>query len=69
MSECPKCQGRMEEGFILDVGYGTRTPSRWYAGTPVSSIWTGTKIRGVRNLPVVSLRCQRCGFLENYAKG
>ncbi len=67
MTDCPKCHGRMEQGFILDIGYGTRMPASWYGGQPARSIWTGTKTRGLATAQIVSWRCSRCGFLENYA--
>ncbi len=67
MHDCPKCQSRMEQGFILDIGYGTRMPSSWYGGQPQRSMWTGTKIKGLPTAPIESWRCTRCGFLENYA--
>ena len=64
---CPKCQGRMAEGFVIDNGYGTRTVARWYEGAPVRSFWTGLKTRGRTHHDVVTWRCGRCGFLESYA--
>ena len=67
--ECPKCQGAMVEGLVIDVGYGTKTVSSWLEGAPVKSIWTGLKLGGRTPIEIVSLRCSRCGFLENYAPG
>ena len=50
-SRCPKCEGAMELGFILDSNQGGQVVSRWAAGTPQKSFWTGTK-RIPEELPV-----------------
>ena len=65
--ECPRCGGSMEQGFIIDEGYGTKRPPKWAAGTPVFSMWTGLKLRGKEQLEVSTYRCHRCGYLESYA--
>jgi hypothetical protein len=64
---CPKCSGKMGEGFIVDNTYGGATASNWQGGKPVRSIWTGVKQDSVSQREVTSFRCTRCGFLENYA--
>jgi hypothetical protein len=38
---CPKCQGEMEQGFVLDTTYGGRLVSHWSSGQPKESFWTG----------------------------
>ncbi len=65
--ECPKCQGSMVEGLVIDIGYGTRAVSSWLEGPPKRSMWTGVKIKGLKQAEIKSMRCSRCGFLENYA--
>ncbi len=65
--DCPKCQGRMAEGFVTDNTYGGVSVTRWYAGLPRKSMWTGLKLRGVEQHDIVTWRCARCGYLENYA--
>ena len=68
MRACPKCQGRMTEGFIVDSGdYGTASVSTWQGGEPKKSFWTGLKQDKKAQLQVTTWRCDRCGFLENYA--
>ena len=57
----------MEEGFTVDVGYGSTSVPKWVDGAPAKSIWTGLKLRGKQQLPVVTYRCRRCGYLESYA--
>jgi len=69
MSNCPKCNGSMTEGFMVDRGdYGTASVSTYQAGEPRKSIWTGLKQRKEDQVAITTLRCNRCGFLENYAK-
>ena len=67
--ECLRCQGRMEAGFMVDEGHGTRTVAAWVEGAPERSIWTGIKTRDRRRLPVETWRCTRCGWLDAYAAG
>ena len=66
---CPKCEGEMEQRFILDISPNLQLVSRWAAGVPQKSFWTGTKTVPEENLiPVGSFRCASCGFLEFYAR-
>jgi hypothetical protein len=64
---CPRCDGSLEPGFVIDVGYGTKTVPKWVAGEPEKSIWTGLKLGGKEQLPITTYRCRRCGYLESYA--
>lgn len=66
--ECPKCHNKMEDGFIMDEGYGTVHASRWVEGPPEKSVWTGTKTSGRNKVQVTTYRCTACGYLESYAK-
>ena len=65
---CPKCNGRMEQGFILDHTHGARVVSHWAAGAPLKSFWTGTKEPEGMVVPIGTYRCAACGFLEMYAR-
>ena len=65
--KCPKCEGSMSEGFILDEAHGYHRVNRWQLGKPIKSIWTGVKQRRADQMPVATWRCDRCGYLENYA--
>ncbi len=68
-NSCPKCQGSMSEGYILDITQsGGRATSKWIEGAPEKSIWTGLKISNRANIDIQTWRCGRCGFLENYAR-
>lgn len=64
---CPDCGTTMTPGFILDIRHGGRGPADWVEGEPEPSIWTGTKLRGKKRLPVVTYRCRDCGQLKSYA--
>lgn len=66
-SNCPKCAGTMERGFLLDRTQGTYAVTEWVAGEPVKSLWIGLKLRRKTRLKVATWRCRRCGFLESYA--
>ena len=68
MRSCPKCGGGMKRGFVLDsTGQGAYRQSVWVPGEPEKSFWTGLKARKDSRIPIVTLRCDRCGYLESYA--
>ena len=65
---CPKCQGLMEEGFIIDRGdYNVGMVNTWVEGEPVKSFWSGIKVKNKQQFLVKTFRCSNCGFLESYA--
>ena len=69
MSSCPKCNGSMSEGFVVDRGdYGTAHVSTYQGGEPSRSFWTGLKQSKKDQIKITTLRCNRCGYLESYAK-
>ncbi len=39
----------------------------WIEGPPQKSMWTGLKLSGRARSEIVTWRCNRCGFLEQYA--
>ena len=62
---CPKCNGEMVRGFVLDVGLGAKSFSQWTRGTPPKGvIW---KAEPEDMLPIGTFRCSSCGYLESYA--
>jgi transposase len=63
---CPKCNGQMERGFIIDHSHTAQAVSEWAPGPPQRSFWTGTKLPEGR-LPIGTFRCSACGYLESYA--
>lgn len=65
---CPKCGGRMEQGFLLELRDGNqKVVTDWIEGTPEKGWFGLAKIRGKRRLEVQTYRCQRCAYLESYA--
>jgi predicted nucleic-acid-binding Zn-ribbon protein len=66
-TDCPKCRGRMQEGFITDSTYGGLVVGAWIEGKPVKNFWTGLRISGRRKIQTSTWRCERCGYLESYA--
>jgi uncharacterized protein DUF6487 len=68
MKSCPKCNGTMQRGFVLDnADQGAYKQARWVPGEPEKSFWTGLKVPKDASIPIVTLRCDRCGYLESYA--
>lgn len=67
-NECPKCNGPMVQGFVLDYTGGVaRIVSHWAAGVPRDSSWgTGPKLPE-QVIPIGTFRCSSCGYLESYA--
>jgi hypothetical protein len=69
MNECPKCGGRMAEGFVIDKGHYNATGlQKWVEGEPVKSFWHGYHTEDRDKYEVSTYRCERCGYLESYAK-
>ena len=65
--KCLRCEGKMEDGFLLDEGHGRRWSLRWVAGLPVRAFFTGVKVRDKRRHRVEADRCCDCGWLDLYA--
>ena len=66
---CPKCGGRMQQGFIVDRFDNIhRVVSMWVEGAPQKTFWTGLSLKGRKTIDVQTFRCDKCGFLESYAK-
>lgn len=64
---CQRCGGELEQGFVPDFGYGAIRAVAWAEGDPEHSFWTGVTVRHKRQIPIVALRCMRCGGLEFFA--
>ena len=70
MAHCPKCNGSMTEGFIVDHGdYGAAHVGTFQGGQPRKGFFGYLKLDKTEQFPITTLRCGRCGFLESYAKG
>ncbi len=64
-STCPKCNGKMENGFVVDKSSGAREITSWVQGTPKAD---DKGVNTEPSSPIVTMRCKACGFLESYAK-
>lgn len=64
-SNCPKCNGQFENGFLVDRSSSGRYISSWVQGTPKAE---SGGVNSEPGSPVVTMRCKACGFLESYAK-
>jgi hypothetical protein len=59
----------MEAGFLRDRRNGSFSmPAEWIKGVPEKTWFGMLKIRSPR-LAIESFRCEKCGFLEQYANG
>lgn len=67
--QCVKCSGDMEQGFMVDRGdMHMKEQAEWASGEPNRSFWRGSTVESKeRTLPVTTLRCKTCGYLEFYA--
>jgi hypothetical protein len=58
----------MAQGFILDHADGQQNKATaWVEGEPEKGWFGSIKTRGRRVLELESWRCEKCGFLDNYA--
>ena len=64
--DCPRCQGQMAKGLMIENKDGMACATKWLEGAGEKG-WFGLKLKGRKQLPVVTYRCGRCGFLESYA--
>jgi hypothetical protein len=59
----------MQEGFIVDRFDNIhRVVSMWVEGAPRKTFWTGLNLRDRKTIDVQTFRCDKCGYLESYAK-
>jgi len=63
--DCLRCRTPMEPGYVLDRKYGGWTGEHWSPGEAQLHWWGAEKPKA--SLPVVTLRCPRCGMLESHA--
>jgi hypothetical protein len=65
---CARCGGEVEEGYLLDEGYGARYQARFVAGEVRYGWLGGVKPGDQRKYKVVAWRCTRCGALDLFAR-
>lgn len=64
-SNCPKCGGKFENGFLIDRARGSVHIGKWVQRNPKVDT---SGVNDEPSSPVVTMRCKSCGFLESYAK-
>ena len=62
MTDCPKCRGRMTQGYVYLPDTGGRV--KWRDGEPG---WKAVLGLGGKAVDLLSRRCSECGFVEFYA--
>jgi len=66
---CPKCEGVMAEGYLLEESYhGAPSTVKYVDGPPKVSKWIGLRVDKKQAIPVATYRCLDCGYLESYAR-
>ncbi len=61
--KCPKCGGNFEMGIIADRGEASLKELAQWAK---KIAWHGATLENA--VDIKSYRCEKCGYLENYAK-
>ncbi len=65
--ECIRCHTQMEPGYIADGIHGGYAQQKWTPGEPKTSFWCGLNVDRKHSVPVTTLRCPKCGYLEFHA--
>ena len=69
---CSRCQTAMERGFVAEEGVTGHLVARWCAGQPTKGVLGGMgevdSKQHREGIPIASLRCPKCGFLEFFAQ-
>lgn len=64
-----RCGGTMEAGFVADKAhYSVPDTQKWVEGPPEPSFWSGLRMKDREVIPVRTYRCEKCGWLDSYAK-
>jgi len=65
--QCIRCHAHMEVGFVPDSNHSGCQQQNWSPGKTRTDFWTGLKLKADSLVPVTTLRCPKCGYLESYA--
>ena len=69
-SQCPKCEGLMERGFVFDQSLTSSRLLRWVEGEAEKGGATGLKLIGRKANEITRTdKCLKCGYLEFYCGG
>ena len=65
---CPKCQGKMVQGYLRIYAPAPVDVDQWVEGPPkLGSFWKMLDSSFRQRLPMATFRCEACGYLESYA--
>ena len=67
-TQCPRCSGKMLQGFVFESEGPKRIVSSWVEAAPEAIFARGAKTSGQKRLPIATFCCSECGFLESYAR-
>ena len=56
-----------EAGYVADLTHAGYQQENWSPGQPKPAFWVGLKVKTDQFVPVTTLRCPHCGYLESYA--
>jgi len=67
-SQCPKCTGLMERGFVMEGSLAGSRVLRWVEGEPEIGGPTGLKLIEKKTSQITRTdKCDKCGYLEFYS--
>lgn len=67
-SECPKCRGKMIQGYIPSLGVFASSIIPWVEKQHVTKQGgTNVKVDVEKCVPIAAFKCASCGYLEFYA--
>jgi hypothetical protein len=64
---CPKCHGVMQQGFVPEYRRNGIAIAVWVEGLAEEPSFWGSIISDKQQIPIITYRCMRCGYLESYA--
>jgi len=64
--KCTVCGQKLDEGFLLDFGYGNQYPTRWIKGPPEKTYLGMVAWSDRENVGVRAFKCVICGHIELY---
>lgn len=64
---CLRCDGDMQEGFVVDYDFNGRRPAKWVEGAPTPGLIYEVRLAGKQQYRISTYRCQQCGWLESFA--
>jgi hypothetical protein len=68
INQCPKCSGKMVQGFVFDRSLTSDRVLRWVQGEPEIGGATGIKLVGKETSKISRTdKCGNCGYLEFFA--